>query len=55
MESGPIGPYLSEIAAVLHRNGYARSTIRRRFGEKIFMQWAKGSTCLLSGLKCVKI
>jgi hypothetical protein len=23
MESGPIGPYLSEIAAVLHRNGYA--------------------------------
>jgi hypothetical protein len=22
MESGPIGPYLSEIAAVLHRNGY---------------------------------
>ena len=29
MESGPIGPYLSEIAAVLHRNGYARSTIRR--------------------------
>jgi hypothetical protein len=21
MESGPIGPYLSEIAAVLHRNG----------------------------------
>jgi hypothetical protein len=24
MESGPIGPYLSEIAAVLHCNGYAR-------------------------------
>jgi hypothetical protein len=23
MESGPIGPYLSEIAAMLHRNGYA--------------------------------
>jgi site-specific recombinase XerD len=29
MQSGPIGPYLSEIAAVLHRNGYAHSTIRR--------------------------
>src|SRR6266404_7780325 len=29
MESGPIGPYLSEIAALLHRNSYARSTIRR--------------------------
>jgi hypothetical protein len=29
MESGPIGPYLSEIAAVLHRDGYTRGTIRR--------------------------
>jgi transposase-like protein len=29
MEGGPIGPYLSEIAAMLHRNGYSRSTIRR--------------------------
>jgi site-specific recombinase XerD len=29
MESGPIGPYLSEIAAVLHRDGYSRGTIRR--------------------------
>jgi hypothetical protein len=29
MESGPIGPYLSEIAAVLYRDGYARGTIRR--------------------------
>src|SRR5208337_5530963 len=41
MESGPIGPYLSEIAAMLHRDGYARSTIRRhlraadRFGAWI--------------------
>jgi hypothetical protein len=44
MESGPIGPYLSEIAAVLHRNGYARSTIRRhlraadRFGAWILKE-----------------
>jgi integrase/recombinase XerD len=29
MESGPIGPYLSEIAAVLLRDGYTRGTIRR--------------------------
>jgi len=29
MESGPIGPHLSEIAAVLHRDGYSRGTIRR--------------------------
>jgi hypothetical protein len=28
MESGPVGPYLSEIAAVLHRDGYSRGTIR---------------------------
>ena len=44
MESGPIGPYLSEIAALLHRNGYARSTIRRhlraadRFGAWILKE-----------------
>ena len=44
MESGPIGPYLPEIAALLHRNGYARSTIRRhlraadRFGAWIVKQ-----------------
>src|ERR1700737_45488 len=44
MESGPIGPYLSEIAALLHRNGYARSTIRRhlraadRFGAWILRE-----------------
>ena len=44
MESGPIGPYLSEIAAVHHRNGYARSTIRRhlraadRFGAWILKE-----------------
>jgi len=44
MESGPIGPYLSEIAAVHHRNGYARSTIRRhlraadRFGACILKE-----------------
>ena len=29
MEIGPIGPYLSEIAAALHRDGYTRGTIRR--------------------------
>src|SRR5215469_12943718 len=29
MESGLIGPYLSEIAAVLYRDGYTRGTIRR--------------------------
>jgi site-specific recombinase XerD len=28
MQSGPMGPYLSEIAAVLWQQGYARSTIR---------------------------
>jgi hypothetical protein len=28
MESGPIGPYLSEIASTLCSQGYARSTIR---------------------------
>ena len=28
MQSGPMGPYLSEIAAVLCNQGYARSTIR---------------------------
>src|SRR5580693_3879774 len=28
MKSGPMGPYLSEIAAVLCNQGYARSTIR---------------------------
>ena len=44
MESGPIGPYLSEIAALLHRDGYARSTIRRhlraadRFGAWILKE-----------------
>ena len=44
MESGPIGPYLSEIAALLHRNAYARSTIRRhlraadRFGAWILKE-----------------
>ena len=44
IESGPIGPYLSEITAVLHRNGYARSTIRRhlraadRFGAWILKE-----------------
>jgi site-specific recombinase XerD len=44
MESGPIGPYLSEIAAMLHRDGYARSTIRRhlraadRFGAWILKE-----------------
>jgi hypothetical protein len=44
MEGGPIGPYLSEIAAMLHRNGYARSTIRRhlraadRFGAWILKE-----------------
>jgi hypothetical protein len=44
MESGPIGPYLSEIAAVPHRNGYTRSTIRRhlraadRFGAWILKE-----------------
>jgi hypothetical protein len=27
MESGPIGAHLSEIAAVLHRDGYSRGTI----------------------------
>jgi hypothetical protein len=30
MESGQMGPYLSEIAAVLRNQGYARSTIRLR-------------------------
>jgi hypothetical protein len=41
---GPIGPYLSEIAAMLHRNGYSRSTIRRhlraadRFGAWILKE-----------------
>lgn len=29
MESGPMGPYLSAIAAELQQQGYARSTIRR--------------------------
>jgi integrase/recombinase XerD len=29
MESGPMGPYLSAIAAELRQQGYARSTIRR--------------------------
>src|SRR5260370_32098903 len=29
MESGLMGPYLSEIAAVLRKQGYARSSIRR--------------------------
>ena len=44
MESGPIGPYLSEIAAMFHRDGYARSTIRRhlraadRFGAWILKE-----------------
>jgi hypothetical protein len=44
MESGPIGPYLSEIAAMLHCDGYARSTIRRhlraadRFGAWILKE-----------------
>ena len=44
LEGGPIGPYLSEIAAMLHRNGYARSTIRRhlraadRFGAWILKE-----------------
>jgi hypothetical protein len=28
MQSGPMGPYLSEIAAMLCNQGYARSTIR---------------------------
>jgi len=28
MQSGPMGPYLSEIAAVLSQQGYARSTVR---------------------------
>ena len=28
MRSGPLGPYLSEIAAVLCNQGYSRSTIR---------------------------
>ena len=28
MQSGPMGPYLSEIASVLWQKGYARSTIR---------------------------
>jgi hypothetical protein len=35
MESGPIGPYLSEIAAVLLRNGHARSTIRAASFQKM--------------------
>jgi hypothetical protein len=38
MEGGPIGPYLSEIAAMLHRNGYALSTIRRHPFRKWFLQ-----------------
>ena len=44
MEGGPIGPYLSEIAAMLHHNGYSRSTIRRhlraadRFGAWILKE-----------------
>jgi hypothetical protein len=32
MQSGPIGPYLSEIATVLWQPGYARGTIRLRLG-----------------------
>jgi hypothetical protein len=35
MESGPIGPYLSAIAALLHCNGYARSAIRRQSLQKV--------------------
>ena len=36
MESGPVGPYLSAIAALLHCNGYARSTILRH----LFRKWS---------------
>ena len=33
MESGPMGPYLSAIAAELLQQGYARSTIRRHLRD----------------------
>jgi site-specific recombinase XerD len=40
MQSGPIGSYLSEFAAMLHRQGYAESTIRRHLrGAEQFGSW----------------
>jgi hypothetical protein len=53
MQSGPMGPYLSEIAAVLWQQGYARSTIRLHLRAiDHFSAWLLKQELSLKNLRC---